>query len=155
MTREDRFDKEATERPKDFRVEGRKPAKRVRKRKDILADRHVGEHAVHEMRGGIGHTSARAARAEPAPFARKCDEQIVATRIAARANEAVREDTALQVFSKFALDIFRNWLRIHIAGVDEEALEVLTHDAVEDGLSEPAWRVRGGEPGHAPWHGDT
>jgi hypothetical protein len=108
-------------------------AKRVRKCEHPLADRHRGEHAVDEVRRGVGHAATATRRAEAAALARERHEAVVATVVAVQAQEAVGEDAAAQEGADLLLDEVR---RRPLAGSrpSQERLELLAHDAVQECL---------------------
>ena len=62
---EDRFDEESRHRAEHLGLEGGERAQLEREREDVLAHGHVGKHAVDQMRRGVRHAPARAARAAP------------------------------------------------------------------------------------------
>jgi len=66
--------------------------------------------------------------------AREGQEQLVATSLANGTGEAVRVQTALEVASELVLHVLRQTLARALVRVLEEALQVLLHDAVEDGF---------------------
>jgi hypothetical protein len=79
---------------RESRVVGTAVAERVGKREHPLADRNLGQNAVDEVCGGVGHAAAAAGGTKAAPLARKGDEAIVAAVVAVQAQEAVGEDAA-------------------------------------------------------------
>ena len=124
----------------DVGAERGKAAKLERERENPLAHRHLGEDAVDEVGGGVGHASA-AARADASTLARKGDEEIVAARVAMEAEEALGEHAAREVGTEGLLDVPRQSALIALTGVDEECFEVVVHDRVEDRLRRPTRSV--------------
>ena len=114
-------------------VVGTSVAKRVGEGEDPLADGHFRQHAVHEMRGGVGHAPAAARRAEATPFAREGDEAIESTVIAAKPQEAVGEDSAFEVGAEFFLDEVGQ-RALALPRPREERLEMLANDRVQSGV---------------------
>jgi hypothetical protein len=112
-------------------IVGAAVAKGVGQREYPLTDRHHREHAVHEVRRGVGHAPAATRRAEAAPLARERHESIVAALVAAQAQEAVREEAAAQEGAKLLLDeVRRGALARSCAG--EKGLELLADHAVQE-----------------------
>ena len=56
------------------------------------------------MRGGIGHSTSAAGRAEAAALAREGNQAIVATVVAVETEEAVRQNAAAKERTKLLLD---------------------------------------------------
>jgi hypothetical protein len=77
---------------------------RVGERQHPLADRHLGQHAVEEMRCRIRHPASSARSAEAAALAREYDQAIVARCAAVEAQEAMRESAAAEEGAKLLLD---------------------------------------------------
>jgi hypothetical protein len=55
--------------------------------------------------------------------------------------EAMREDAALEVRAECLFHVARQAAIVGLAGVREEVLEVIAHDAIEDGLRRTARHV--------------
>jgi hypothetical protein len=89
-----------------------------------LADRHIGQDAVDEVRCGVRHPASSTRRAEAAPLAREGDQAIVSTRVAMETKEAMREHAAAEEGAKLLLDEARGRL-ISQCGAREEACELL------------------------------
>jgi hypothetical protein len=70
-----------------------------------LAERHVGQHAVGQVRGGATHAPSVAGRTNSPQFARKGDKQLLATLGAARSQETVGVNPAGQVGAQRSLDV--------------------------------------------------
>ena len=58
--------------------------------------RHLGQHVIDRMRGGVGHVLPAARGTETAALAREGDGAMEAAAVAAHADEAVRQDPAAQ-----------------------------------------------------------
>lgn len=110
------------------------PGELEREGEHELPHGNVGQDAVHEMRGGVRHAPAGAARAHRSTFARERDEQIVPARVAVHPDEAVREHSAAQVRAQLLFDVARKRFVVRLARPPEERLELFTDDAVEHGL---------------------
>ncbi len=130
---EDRAHEDGEDQARKARVVGEAVAERKGQREHPLAHGHLGQHAVDEMGGRVGHAPAATGGAEAAPLAGKSDEAIVAAGLAAHAHEAVGEDSALEIAAELALDEARHGaLALPRAG--EEGFELLAHHRVEDRL---------------------
>jgi hypothetical protein len=147
---EDRVDKEARHRAEHVGLEGRERAQLEREREDELANRHVRDDAVDEMRRGVRHAPAGATRACAALLARERDEQIVTAVIAPAVNEAVSEDTAAKVAAELLLDVARERPGVRLARPSQKGLEVVANDRVERRLRGPARCVGRREGRHGP-----
>lgn len=86
-------------------LEGGKPAQLERQRKDVLAHRHVGQDPVDQVCRAVGHTPARAARADRPAVTREGHKQIVTAGVAMAPGEALAEHPALEVRSQLLLDV--------------------------------------------------
>jgi hypothetical protein len=84
------------------------------------------------MRGGVGHPAAAARRVEAAALAREGDDAVEPAAVAVRAYEAIGKDSAAQEGAKLALDEAGHW-PLACGSARQERLELLLHDAVEDG----------------------
>jgi uncharacterized protein (DUF697 family) len=102
-------------------VVGAAVAQRVGEGEHPLADRHLGEHAVDEMRRGVGHAASAAGGAEAAPLAREGDEALLSAIVAVQAEEAVGGDAAAQVGAQLLLDEAGRGLAA-FSGAGEEGL---------------------------------
>ena len=94
------------------------------------------------MRCRVGHAAATAGGAEAAAFTRKGHESVIATGVAANANEATFEHSAGEVGAELTLHEAGHGV-IALSCSREERLELLTNDGVEDALLGPASRVAG------------
>jgi hypothetical protein len=92
---------------KHVRLERGERPKLEREREHELPDRHRRQDAIDEVRCGVRHAPARAARTHRAPLTGKCDEQIVSAHVAVHAHEAVRKDAAAQIRAQLRLHIPR------------------------------------------------
>ena len=61
-----------------------------------LADRHLGEHVVTQVRGGLGHAATGAGWADRAGLAREGDERTLVAGGAVHAGEAAGQDVRSQ-----------------------------------------------------------
>ena len=68
-----------------------------------LAYRNVRQYAVDETRGGLGHASAPAARAEAAAFARERNEPFKGAVAAAEPRKAVLQNAAREEIPELLL----------------------------------------------------
>ena len=123
-------------------------AKLVGKREHVLPKGHIGQHAVDKMCPGVGHASPGAAWAYASVFAREWHEQVMATVVAMRAHEAVREHAAAKVGTKLSLHVGRKWLVVRFRRVTKERRKVPLHQAVEPCLRWPSRRVCRREGSH-------
>jgi hypothetical protein len=94
VSREDGFDEDPREAGEHVCAEGCEGPQLERQRQDPLAYGYARQHTIDQVRGGIGHTPACAARTYGASLARKSDEQVVAAGVAVGTHETVREDAA-------------------------------------------------------------
>jgi len=121
-------------------VVGEPVAQREGQREHPLAHGHLGQHAIDEVRGGVGHTAAAAGGAEAAALAREGDDAVETAVVTADAHEAVGEDPAAEKPTQLARDeAGRRSLARGRAG--EEGLELCLHDLVENALLGLAARV--------------
>ena len=86
------------------------------------------------MRGALRHAPHSARGAEPSALAAERHELVVAAIGAARAQEAVRQDAALQKRVELVFDELRQASASSRLSLSEEALGVLLHQAVQRGL---------------------
>ncbi len=95
--------------------------------------RHLREHVLDEVRGGLGHAPGGAGRAQAAALAGEGDLEVVATSVAVRAGEATGEDPALEVATQLALDVTgdRYTVGVGFAPRCQPGLEMLLHHSVE------------------------
>jgi len=112
------------------RVVGKPVAERKGQREHPLPHRHLGQHAIDEMRSGVGHAAPAARRAEAAALAREGDDAIEPAAVAVHAHEAIRKDPAAEEGAKLARDEAGHRPLARGRG-SQEALEFLLHDLVE------------------------
>lgn len=105
--------------------------------------------AIDDVRCGVCHASACAARTQTACLARECDEQVVLARVAAGAQKPALEDPAAQIRAKLVAHVFRNRSVVRVARVFEERLEMFAHDAMKQRVLRPARTIRTCEDSHA------
>jgi len=137
--REQGADESAKHGASERRVVGTAVSERIGQCEHPLADRHLGQHAIDEMRGRVRHATSAARRAKAATLARERDQAVVAAAVAVQAQEAVREHTAAQERPKFLLDEVRSHLAA-IRGTREEAFQLLADDLVQKAPSR-SWRA--------------
>jgi hypothetical protein len=70
------------------RVVGKPVAQRKWQREHPLPHGHLGQHAIDQMRGGVGHSAAAARGTEAPALAREGDDAIETTAVAVHAHEA-------------------------------------------------------------------
>ena len=85
-------------------VVGKPVAQREGQREHPLAHGGGGQHAIDEVRGGVGHAAAAARGTEAAALAREGDDAVEAAAVAAHADEAVGKDPAAQGAAELARD---------------------------------------------------
>ncbi len=112
-------------------IVGEAVAQGVGECQDPLADGHLGEHAVDEVGGGVGHAAAEAGGAEPASLAGEGDDLITSAVVAVDPKKPVGEDAALEEAAELALDESRQGA---FADACQEALQFRLDDAIENGL---------------------
>ena len=69
-------------------------------------------------------------------------------RIAARTDEAVREDSASEVLTELVLHVARERCAVALTGVHQERLEVVANERVQHRLGWASRPIRAGEHGH-------
>ena len=95
-----------------------------------MSDGYLGQHAVDEVRGGVGHAAPAAGGAEAAALAREGDETLELALVAAQAKEAVGRDAAAQIGAELVLDEAGRGLAT-LAGACEKGLELALHGLME------------------------
>ena len=86
---------------------------------------------VDQVGRGLRHAPHSARGAKPSALAAEGDEFVVAAVAAAQAQEAVRQDAALEEGVEFVLDELRQAGAGGLLGLGEEGLGVLMHQAVQ------------------------
>jgi hypothetical protein len=76
----------------------------IRQAEDPLPYGHVGEHAIHQVRGALAHPTATATRTEPASLARERDQPIEAAGRAAEPRKPAGKPAAPEKIPKLLLD---------------------------------------------------
>jgi len=89
---------------------------------------------IYQVRSALRHAPRSARGAEPAALATERHQLVVATIGAAQAQEAVRQDAALQKGVELVFDELRQASASSFLGLGEKALRVLLHQAVQRGL---------------------
>ena len=79
-----------------LRLRSQQQAQRNRQRQHPLAHRHRGDHRVDQVGRGPRHAPHFARGAKPSALAAECHQLVVAAVAAAQAQEAVRQDAALE-----------------------------------------------------------
>lgn len=105
-------------------------AQRKWQREHPLPHGHLGQQAIDEMRGGVGHPATAARRAEAAALAREGDPAIESAAVAVHAHESGREDRAPQEAAKLPCHEAGNRLLAR-GRAGQESLELLLHDLVK------------------------
>src|SRR5439155_3876963 len=100
-------------------------------RENPLPDGNLGQHAIDEMRRGVGHPATAAGGAEPAPLAGECYDPILPAVIAVHTGEAVCQHAALQKRAQLAFDE-PGHRALAAALPRQEGLELRGDDAIED-----------------------
>ncbi len=95
-----------------------------------MADGHLGQDAVHQVRRGVGHAPAAARGAEATPLAREGYEAILVALVAMKPEEAVGEDPTFEVRAELVLDEAGH-RAIAFMGAREKGLELLADDSVQ------------------------
>lgn len=85
-------------------VVGEAIAKRERQGEHPLPHRHLRQHPVDKMRGGLGHTASAARAANASALARERHHAIAATLVAMHANQSVLRHPAGEEVAKRGLD---------------------------------------------------
>jgi len=130
---EDGAHEEAEHRTRERAVEGQAVAQSEGQREHPLPYGDLGQHAVHQLRRGVGHAAPPARGTEPPALAREGDDALGGAGSAAQAHEAVGQDPAGEERPKLAFDEARHG-PVSSPGVREEAFELGLHRAVEDAL---------------------
>jgi len=132
---EDGAQENAQHRARQLRVEGKLVAHRHRHGEDPLADGHVRQDAIDEVRGELAHPPAAAGRTEPAPFATEPDDGGVPAALTAHAQQAMLEEATPEIRLELAPDEGRQPPRPVLCGrAREERREVRRDGPVENGL---------------------
>lgn len=97
-------DEEAAHATREVTIERERVAQPDRDGEDPLPDRDAREHAIDEVRRGVGHPAPAAGRADPASLATERNQDVFAAVVAVHAGEAVRKDPAAQAGAQIALD---------------------------------------------------
>ncbi len=105
---EDGAHEEAEHRARERAVVGQAVAQGKGQRQHPLPHGDLGQHAVDEVCGGVGHAAAAARRAEAAALAREGHDALASAGVAAYAHEAVGEDPQREERPKLAFDEARH-----------------------------------------------
>jgi len=125
----------------------------VRQAQDPLPHGYVGEDAIDQMGGPLGHPATAAARTEAAPLTGKWNKPVEATVTAAKPREPAGEPSTLKEIPELLLDKAGQPFPIaQTGGLRAKGLEVIAHDLVERTLrGTPRFVARGGSD-HADLH---
>jgi len=114
----------------ESRIPGTAVPQRVWQGEDPLACGDLREYSIDEVCGGVRHASSSAGGTQAPSFTREGEQAVVAAGIAVQAQEPVGQDAAVEIGAQFALHETSD-RRALLACAREEALEVLSHDFVE------------------------
>jgi hypothetical protein len=131
---EDRAQEDAEHRPRQVRIEDELVPRRHGHGEDPLADGHVGQDAIDEVRGELAHPPAATGRAKAAALAAERDHGALAAALTPYAQQTVAEDATAKVRLELTLHEPRQSRVLGIAGrLGEEGLEVGLDGPVEHG----------------------
>jgi hypothetical protein len=101
---------------------------------DPLPHWHVGNHAIHDDRGGVAHSTCRTATATAALFAGEREEDRPTASFADEAGESVTGHTTTKVVAKLLLHVlWQTESRIVALPCSlQQRLEILGHQAVQE-----------------------
>lgn len=85
-------------------LRGQQQTQRDRQRQHPLPYRHMWDDVVHQVRRGLRHAPCAARGAEPAPLAAERQQLVVAALAAAKPQDALRQDAALEKGVELVLD---------------------------------------------------
>ena len=140
---EDGAEEDGDHGPAEVVVPGKQIPDAMRPTQYPLPHGHRREHLIHKVRRVFGHPASAAARAEPAPFARKRHQPIDAARGAAKTREPAGQPAAAQVRQELIIHDPGQPCPIPQArGVGPKNLNVIAHDLVQDALPRTARPVR-------------
>jgi len=95
----------------------------------------VRQYAVDETRGGLGHASAPAARAEAAALARERNQPLESAVTAAEPCEAMRQDAACEEIPELLLHELRQPVAIAVPRrCIEKRLQMLVDHAIQHAM---------------------
>ena len=126
------MDEDAQHLAAELLVEGEAVAEGEGKRQHVLAYRSLGQDAVDQVRGGVGHAAGPAGRAEASLLAGIGHQPLAPALPAADAQKAVGEDSTSEKGAELPLDEAGDHAA-PIAGGGEKALEVMLQGTVEHG----------------------
>ena len=99
--------KEGAHRARELGVVGEEKADAVGEGEDVLAHGDVGQDAVDEMGGVLGHAPCAPGWAEPPSLAAECDQLFIVAGFAPNPEKAMLKPPAFQVFVKLVCHICR------------------------------------------------
>jgi len=129
--------KDSQDSAKGLRLALQVPAQPFGHREDPLAHRQRREDVIDQVRRGLRHASGVARGAQPAPLAREGDQEVMAAVRTSGPGEAVGEDAALKVTTKFAFDMGRHALPVPVVFTRKREPPDITWHGVE--LDDPGW----------------
>ena len=140
----DRPVQQAGDAPAQVVVPGQHVPDPMRHTPDPLADRHVGQDVVDEVRRTFGHAPTATTRTETSPLAQERDEPLGLAATAAEAREAAGEESTPQKRPELVLDETGQPVAVAERGrLGPERLEMVAHNRVEDRCAGVSRRVLG------------
>jgi hypothetical protein len=115
----------------EMRVVSEPVAERNRQRQDPLPDGSDGKNVIDEKRRRLCHAAPAAGRADSAPLTAKRDNAVAATLCALETDEAVRENSSLQIRAQLAFDEGGHSAADRF-GAREKRLALIAHGVVKD-----------------------
>ena len=137
-------DEDAEDLAGELRVVGTAVSEWIGQRQHPLANRHLWQDSIDQVRGGIRHAAPAARGTEATALAREGHQAVVAALVAVQSQEAVGQDAAAKEGAKLLRDEAGRGL-IPVARPREEAFQLLADDVVKEGLLRLMPRVLGHE----------
>jgi len=134
LPRGDRAHDETSHPARPRRVAREPQAQRLGYGQHPLPIRRLRQHAIDEVRRGVGHASRGARRADAASLARERDEDLVVARLAPHAGEAVGEHPAAQILGELPIDVAWQAASVGIAELGDQGLRVARDQLVQHGV---------------------
>jgi len=148
--------------PAQVVVPGQQVPDPVRHTQGPLADRHVGEDVVDEVRSTFGHAPTATARTDTSPLARERDQSLGSAVATPEPREATGQEPTPQEGPELVLDEPRQPVAVpKPRRLGANRLEVVPHDRVQDRRARVSRRVLGQAHGvgarvsHANTTGET
>ncbi len=146
-----RSDEDVEDGAAEAMVPGEPVAHAVGEAQHPLADGDVGQHAIHQASGALGHAAAAATRAEAAALAGEGDQPLERARVAPEAGEPVGEDAAGQELAELLLHELGQASAHAAAGcLTQKGLQVGADHGVEDAVLHVSRAVGRAREGHGP-----